>query len=379
MTDVPSESVFQYPEVGVGYFWPFGLMLQAESWEMDQIKRNLDFLREVEVTQVERPRPEWSTANREVLRLRVLTLRDFTPDGAPDGPPVLVIPPYAGHTSVIADFQPGQSLVETLLENGVHRVLSVDWHSATPDMADLDVDDYLAAVNVCTDDLCGPVSLVGLCQGGWLAAMFAARYPQKVRSLVLAGSPLDTSAGGGAIESYANRLPMGFFEELVSIGGGRLPGRFMLRGFKNMHPEKQYFEKFAELYEHAEDPSYRRRFEQFERWYEYTLDLPGRWYLQVISQLFRENRFFQGNFTGLGRTIGLKDITCPTYLLAGEDDDITPREQVFAARERLGTPSGRVTQDLVPGGHIGLFMGRRTLHKSWPPIARWLVDEGASA
>jgi poly(3-hydroxybutyrate) depolymerase len=26
----------------------------------------------------------------------------------------------------------------------------------------------------------------------------------------------------------------------------------------------------------------------------------------------------------------------------------------------------------VPGGHIGLFMGNRTLKTSWPVIARWI-------
>jgi poly(3-hydroxybutyrate) depolymerase len=27
----------------------------------------------------------------------------------------------------------------------------------------------------------------------------------------------------------------------------------------------------------------------------------------------------------------------------------------------------------VPGGHIGLFMGSRTLKESWPEIARWIA------
>ena len=33
--------------------------------------------------------------------------------------------------------------------------------------------------------------LVGLCQGGWLSGMFAARFPGKVASLVLAGESDD--------------------------------------------------------------------------------------------------------------------------------------------------------------------------------------------
>lgn len=367
---------FHYPEIGVGYFWPFGLMSTIEAEGMEALSRNLEFMQEVERTQVVRPAPEWATANRQVLELHTLRLRDFSTDETKEIRPTLVLPPYAGHTSVIADFHRGQSLMATLLDNGLPRVLTVDWKSATAEMRDYDVDNYLAEVNICVDDRSEPVNLIGLCQGGWLAAMYAARYPHKVATLVLAGSPIDTSAGESAIKDYAHRLPLSFFQELVAMGGGILKGRYMLRGFKNMHPGKQYFEKYVELYEHIEESDYVNRFESFERWYEYTIDLPGRWYLQVISQLFKENRFFEDRFVGLGCRLSLRHITCPVYLLAGKDDDITPPQQVFAARERLGTAIEQVVTRQAPGGHIGLFMGRRTLTDVWPEITAWIQRNG---
>jgi poly(3-hydroxyalkanoate) synthetase len=77
--------------------------------------------------------------------------------------------------------------------------------------------------------------------------------------------------------------------------------------------------------------------------------------------LFKENRLAKGEFIGLGRRLNLKDIICPTYLLAGESDDITTREQVLDAGKYLGTPPGKIEKKLVPGGHIGLFMGSRNL------------------
>jgi hypothetical protein len=33
---------------------------------------------------------------------------------------------------------------------------------------------------------------------------------------------------------------------------------------------------------------------------------------------------------------------------------------------------------MVPGGHIGLFMGSRTLREAWPAIARWICDSQVS-
>ena len=150
-------------------------------------------------------------------------------------------------------------------------------------------------------------------------------------------------------------------------------GKFVLAGWKNMHPDQQYFDKYLDLYAHIEDPSYVKRTERFERWYENPIDLPGRWYLQAVVQLFKENRLAKGQFVGLGRRLALKDITCPAYLLAGEADDITTREQVLDAEKYLGTPPGKIEKQLVPGGHIGLFMGSRTLKEVWPRIARWIA------
>jgi poly(3-hydroxyalkanoate) synthetase len=97
--------------------------------------------------------------------------------------------------------------------------------------------------------------------------------------------------------------------------------------------------------------------------------------MQAISQLFKENRFAKGDFVGLGRKLSLNDVTCPAFLLAGDSDDITTKEQVFAAEHLLGTPKDRIKSKLVPGGHIGLFMGSRTLKETWPAIGKWIVAQ----
>lgn len=70
-----------------------------------------------------------------------------------------------------------------------------------------------------------------------------------------------------------------------------MKGKLMLQGWKNMHPDQHYFQEHVDLYEHIDDPVYLKKEETFESWYENPMDLPGRWYLQVIRQLFMENRF----------------------------------------------------------------------------------------
>ncbi|KVZ76303.1 alpha/beta fold hydrolase [Burkholderia ubonensis] len=372
MTRTPPAGV-PFPIPALPIFWPMAAATAMFEAGTELTARNLRFLAEEEKLHFEM-HPALASANRPLLELRTMIFRDYS-DGAARGLPTIVDAPYAGHSAMIADYQPGQSLMQTLREHGVSRPYLTDWRSATEDMKDLEIDQYLAELNVCVDELGGRVNFVGLCQGGWMAAMYAARFPHKVASLVLAGSPIDTDAGNGPIRQMVHTYPTSFYEELVEMGGGLMRGRFMLRGWKNMHPDQHYLAEHVDLYEHIDDPDYLRKQEAFASWYESPIDLPGRWYLQAIVQLFKENRLAKGTFVALGRTLNLKDVTCPVYLLAGEADDITTPEQVFDAVKYLGTPAAQVTSRLVPGGHIGLFMGSRTLKDAWPDIAAWIAAQ----
>ncbi len=370
-TDTAPPSATSASAPALPIFWPMAAAAAMVRLGSALTARNLRFVAEEEKLHCE-PHPALASPNRALLELRTMTFRDYSVAPA-HGLPTIVEAPYAGHRAMIADYQPGQSLMQTLREHGVTRVYLTDWRSATEDMRDLEIDQYLAELNVCVDELGGRVNLVGLCQGGWMSAMYAARFPHKVASLVLAGAPIDTDAGDGPIKRMAHTYPTSFYEELVTMGGGLMRGRFMLRGWKNMHPDQHYLAEHVDLYEHLDDADYLRKREAFANWYESPIDLPGRWYLQAIVQIFKENRLAKGTFVALGRMLDLKAITCPVYLLAGAADDITTQEQVFAAQDLVGTPASQVTRQLVPGGHIGLFMGSRTLKDVWPGIARWIA------
>jgi len=367
----PSVKSTELSLLSVPAFWPMAMAAAMLEEEAELYAKNLKFVEE-EIKIRDELRPRLATPNQVRLDLRTMVLRDY---GKPGGIPTLVDAPHAGHTAMIADYHDGQSLVQTLLANGINHVALTDWKPATEDMKDLEIDNYLAEIIVAIDDLGGRVNLAGLCQGGWVSAMIAARFPDKVNALVLAGSPIDTDAGNGPIKRMVHESPLSFYRELVELGGGLMKGKFMLQGWKNMHPAQHYIEDHIDLYEHIDNPAYLAKEETFESWYENPIDLPGRWYVQVIEQLFKENRLAKGEFVGLGRKLNLRNITCPAYLLAGANDDITTPEQVLDAAKYLGTPRDHIVQETVPGGHIGLFMGARTLKEHWPQIARWIATQ----
>ena len=82
----------------------------------------------------------------------------------------------------------------------------------------------LGDLNVAVDDLGGRASLVGLCQGGWLAAAYAARFFRKVARLVLAGAPIDTGAAESRIAQTLASVSTASISQALALSGGRVLG-----------------------------------------------------------------------------------------------------------------------------------------------------------
>jgi poly(3-hydroxyalkanoate) synthetase len=316
------------------------------------------------------PELPWTTPNRIALELPTMRLRDFS--RAARGQPVLICAPYALHSTLIADFAPGHSIVERLQQRGLDRIYLTDWRSATPDMRYLAIDQYLADLNVAVDEIGAPVDLIGLCQGGWLSLVYAARFPEKVRRLVLAGSPVDASVDSGLVRLVGGS-PQAAFERIVESGGGIVRGEHILRFWNRASDIAMVLQRSLSP-DVAADRELQAR---FQRWHDATVDLPGTYYLQVVRWIFRENRIVEGEFTALGRTIRTEDVRVPVFLLAGSDDEIVPAAQAMATAARLGTPSALIERAIVTSSHLGLFLGGQTLATAWPRIAGWLQADRA--
>jgi polyhydroxyalkanoate depolymerase len=312
----------------------------------------------------------WATPNRICLELGTMRLRDFSQSTGGRG--TLVCAPYALHRATIADFAPGHSLVEALLRNGIARLHVTDWRSATPDMQHFAIDNYLADLNVAVDELGPPVDLIGLCQGGWLALAFAARFPQKVRCLVLAGAPVDIAAAESRIGNVATSTPMAIYEELVRAGGGRVLGQRMLQLW-SAAPSSREARAILQIADDTDWGATEDLLRRFRDWHRETVDLPGKYYLQVVTWIFKENRLAEGRFAALGRRIDLAAIHHPICLLAGRDDDLVAVGQILGATRHIATPKSEIKSIIEPCGHHSLFLGANTLRQAWPRIARWLA------
>ncbi len=352
--------------------WSVALGSAAECWAAALAGRRteLDLPRWLRLAQT-RQRPVWATPHEVVSEAPIARLRDFSTSRDRRLVATLVLPPQAGHDSCIVDYADDQSQMRAILASGLERALSLDWVGATHETADASIEDYLDAVDLAVDHCGGRVNLVGDCQGGWLATIYAALRPERVNTLTLAGAPIDFHAGEPVIHEVLRTLGPGgdllFYEALVAAGGGVLKGEHMLAGFITIQPGDE-ISRQVDLLLNLPDPAHVARYQEFEDWFKHTQDIPGAFFLWIVQHLFRDNELISGELKVGGQRVNLGRIDMPLNLLAGTTDHITPPAQVFAIGDFASTPRELIGRDVTSGGHLGLFMGHEALRKHWPQL-----------
>jgi len=220
------------------------------------------------------------------------------------------------------------------------------------------------------------VDLIGVCQGGWLSLVYAARFPGKVRRLVIAGAPIDPAAQPSDLSQLATATPVSVFEGFITAGAGRVLGR-SVSGFWGGDRLGTDDACRALQVADAEEPGFAALRTAFDAWNAWTIDLPGTYYLEVIEKLYKHNDLVAGRFVALGKRIDLSRLRVPLYCIAGDEDHVVAPQQVLAVRRLVATAPEQLRSALVPGGHLSLFMGRETLATVWPDVVRWLKRDAA--
>ena len=297
----------------------------------------------------------------ELATMLLLEQRAWAPAQTP---PVLIVAPYAVHDASIADFADRHSLAQILAESGTGFIASTFWKSATAEMRDYGVDAYLSDLNVAVDDLGGRASLVGLCQGGWLAAAYAARFPGKVARLVLAGAPIDLAAAESRVTRSLAMVSPAAIEHMIALAGGRVTGELSLALWSRDMEDECSAEEALQC---ACDAALKAR---YNAWNARAVDLPGLYFRQTTEWHFRENRLARDCFPALGRPALISKIEAPILVLAAADDEVVALPQATAVESLCRGAS--VAIRVERGRHLSLFMGRRTLGGAWRRIASWL-------
>jgi hypothetical protein len=182
--------------------------------------------------------PEWASPSHVTIELDAMRLRDFSV-ARTKRRSTLIVAPFALHDARIDDLSSGHSLIETLRDE-CSRLFLIEWKSATARTKLRTIDSYLCDLNVAVDDIGPPVDLIGLCQGGWLSLVYAARFAGKVRRLVLAGAPIDVMAEPSIASAQARMTPEAVIDDIIRAGNGLVLGRTLLDLWPREHDESAF-------------------------------------------------------------------------------------------------------------------------------------------
>jgi poly-beta-hydroxyalkanoate depolymerase len=212
-----------------------------------------------------------------------------------------------------------------------------------------------------------------------MALVYAARFPGKVRKLVLAAAPVDTKAAPSVLSMLAEGTAMEIFREVVRLGDGLVIGNKVLKLWGAGAVEAEEIRQLLESEEPHGSLAFTRLEAAFRDWYAWTVDLPGRYFLETVEKLYKRNEIAAGTFEALGKPIDLKKIKAPLFLLAARHDELVTPPQLFAVERLIGTPPHEIRKLTANCRHLGLFMGKRILREMWPDIVDWLIKSGSMA
>ncbi len=270
----------------------------------------------------------------------------------------------------VMDLRPGRSLVQYLATRGLD-VYMVDW--GAPDDTDRfdTLDDYVVrylkhaidAVRRLTRQ--DRVSLHGYCQGGLLAVLFAALYPERVCNLISQTGPVNFH-DDGIYSLWTRHLNVDLFVDTL----GNLPGQMLSSTLQFINPTGA-FAQTIRYFDRLEDEEYVRDYIAMNTWLNHVVDIPGEFFRKFIKDLYQRNLLVKGQLQIAGRCVDLRRITCPLLTLTSKKDHVVPWQSAAVLNDLVSSTDKELV--LLEGGHVGMTMGREAWKELWPRFADWTV------
>jgi polyhydroxyalkanoate synthase subunit PhaC len=280
--------------------------------------------------------------------------------------PVLVVYAMVGHWTIL-DLQPDRSFLRNLAEGGC-EVYMLDWGHPTAadqfddfsDLVDIYMDRFVDVI--CDRHDIPSVNLLGVCQGGVLSLIYASLHPQKIRNLITCVTPVDFHA-----DMASERTDRGFMNvwvrnlkpeevDLMIDTFGNVSGEVGGAFFSMMTPFRSLAKYSLTLVDVGQDKDKLLNFLRMEKWLADRPDHTAASARQWLKDLYQDNKMVSGQLEVGGRLVDLKAITMPVLNLYTETDHIIPPPASVVLGDKIGSTD--YTQEVVSGGHIGVFVSR---------------------
>ncbi len=275
----------------------------------------------------------------------------------------------------ILDLLPHKSVVKHFVDAGFDTYL-IDWGAPSPADSRLTLEDhvdgYMNHIFEFLRKRTGQpqANLLGYCMGGTMSAMYAALYPEKVKSLILMAAGIDFSTREGLLNLWTDAE--NFDVDAFVDAFGNCPAQYLQSCFLLLKPVANLLEKPIGFYERLDDDQATDEFLTVETWLNDNITVPGETYRQFVKYLYQQNLLVQNRMPLGDRLVNLRDIVCPVLNLLANRDDLVPCSQSEPFTDLVGSADRKTMR--LDTGHIGLAIGSRSHRELWPSAARWLVE-----
>ncbi|MBF0349689.1 MAG: alpha/beta fold hydrolase [SAR324 cluster bacterium] len=297
--------------------------------------------------------------------------------------PLVLIPPLAVG-AFIFDLYPQRSLVSYYLAQGFDVYL-INWGNPDRDHSHLSFETYLldwmpkAIQHIREYSGKQELSLFGYCMGGLFSLIYTAVHEDAaIRNIVTVASPIDMHQMGAAGKVFtmtyqpAHRLARAFNFKLINVNPKYLhiSGKLGTIGFWLTNPIGN-FTSFWDFILHLWDRDYLISHDSMGHWFNNMVDYPGATMKSIVVHMWIENQLAQGKMTVGEKEANLKQIHASLLSFAGNDDKIV---SLKSSRKIMDVITAEDKEfRVVPGGHAGVFAGRKAVDYVWGASAEWLA------
>ncbi len=286
--------------------------------------------------------------------------------------PLLVVYALINRETML-DLQPGRSVVQSFLQNGIDLYM-IDWGYPTRKDRYLTIDDH---VNGYMDNIVDfirerhrlpKINLMGICMGGTFSVIYCAQNPHKIKNLVTTVTPTNFDTDQGLLHIWMKTIDVDRMVETF----GNMPGDFLNFGFLMLNPARLMIDKYVGFLENMDNKTFVENFIRMEKWIFDSPDVPGETFRQFVKDGYQKNLLIQNKMKVGGRRVDLKKITMPVLNIYGKYDHLVPPGACERLTGSVGSPDA---EDLcLETGHIGIYVSSKYQKEFVPKIARWLKD-----
>lgn len=289
--------------------------------------------------------------------------------------PLLVVYALINRETML-DLQPGRSVVERFLDQGIDLYM-IDWGYPTRKDRFQGFDDHINGYMdnivdfICKKNKVKQINLMGICMGGAFSVMYSALHPQKVKNLVTTVTPTNFDTDKGLLHIWMKNIDA----DALIDAQGNLSADLMNFGFLMLNPARLMIDKYLGFMQNMDKKKFLENFIRMEKWIFDSPDLPGEVFKEFIKECYQKNKLIQSQLMIGGERVDLKKITMPVLNIYGKYDHLVPPEACELLTRHVGSKD---TEDIcLNTGHIGIYVSSKCQEAFAPKIATWLKERDA--